>query len=156
MNIEIDEYFDISFSLTKYTIHLCIYTNGYYLRYTDNLCFNLLYDSSITINKENQGININYINISSHEGSSFVGSKKCIKIDKYYSCICNQQLYKFKNEWLSKDKFKDNFYINKIIIYFSIINYVIKSTKNKLYYVYDIPTIKKYNRLYLYKIYNYI
>jgi hypothetical protein len=156
MNIENDEYFDISFSLNKYTIRLCIYTNGYYLRYTDNLCFNLLYDSSITINKENQGLNINYLNISSPDGSSFIESKKAVKKDSYYMLCCYRQIYEFKNEWLPKDIFKDNGYINKFIIYFSIINYVIKNTKHKTYYLPNIPIIKKYNRLYLYKIYNYI
>jgi len=153
MNIEIDKYFDITLSINKYIIYNSRYKNMYDLCYNNNLFIYLFYNLFITFKKSNKCV---YINISSHEGSSFIESKKAVKKDSYYMLCCSGKIYEFKNEWLPKDIFKDNGYINKFIIYFSIINYVIKNIKHKTYYLPNIPIIKKYNRLYHYKIYNYI
>jgi len=156
MNIEINEYFDIKLTLNKYTIYNNIGKNTYFLCYNNTLFFSLYYNSFIIFTKKVQYVNIDYINISSHEGSSIIQLQKSLKKDDYYIwCSCHQ-IYEFENEWLPKDKFKDNCYINKFIIYFSIINYVIKNTKHKTYYLPNIKKIKKYNRLYNYKTYNYI
>jgi len=159
MNIEVDDYFDIKMSLNKYIIYNSRYENMYDICYNNNLCFTFLYNSCISFKIYIHCLNINYICITNRTCFSVIKSEKYIKNNNCYNyCFC-RKIYEFKNDWLPKDIFKDNGYINKFIIYFSIINYVIKNTKHKMYiyyYLNNITKIKKYNRLYHYKIYNYI
>jgi len=155
-NINLD--IDIYIFVNKFILYSCRYENRYDLCYINKLFFYFVYDSFIKFEKKIYGLNSNIININSHEGISFIMSQKFIDNGDYYSCCCNQVLYEIKNELLPIDKFKDNSYIDKFIIYFSIINYFIKNTKNKTYYLIDIniQKIKKYNQLYHYKTYIYI